>query len=129
VDGLIELGHGVEFYSRLSTARISDFGGGYRFGTFVQSRLQKSLSRRFDIAGEARWIRESVDAPGNLIPGVEWGTWATRDLRIGLGYSPRGFANPGSLLNSTAARGGAYLVISSKLSGIFDLMGSGRGGK
>ena len=29
------------------------------------------------------------------------------------------------LLNSTAARGGVYLVISSKLSGIFDLMGNG----
>jgi hypothetical protein len=129
IDGLIELGHGFESYSRLSMARVSEVAAGYRLGTFVQSRLQKSLSHRFDIAGEARWIRESVDAPGTLIPGVEWGTWATRDLRIGLGYSPRGFANPGSLLNSTAARGGAYLVVSSKLSGIFDLMGSGKEGK
>jgi len=125
IDGLIELGHGVESYSRLSMARVNEVAGGYRLGTFVQSRLQKSLSRRFDIAGEARWVRESVYAPGALIPGVEWGTWVTRDLRIGLGYSPRGFANPGSLLNSTAARGGVYLVISSKLSGIFDLMGTG----
>jgi len=104
-------------------ARVNEVAGGYRLGTFVQSRLQKSLSRRFDIAGEARWVREFVHAPGALIPAVEWGTWVTRDLRIGLGYSPRGFANPGSLLNSTAARGGAYLVISSKLSAIFDLMG------
>jgi uncharacterized repeat protein (TIGR01451 family) len=125
MDGLLELGHGVEFYSRLSMARVNEVTGGYRLGTFVQSRLQKSLSRRFDIAGEARWIRESVHAPAAWIPGVEWGTWITRDLRIGLGYSPRGFANPGSLLNSTAARGGAYLVISSKLAGIFDLMGAG----
>jgi len=125
VDGLIELGHGVEFYSRLSMAHVNEVAGGHRLGTFVQSRLQKSLSRRFDVAGEARWIRESAHAPGTLIPGVEWGTWVTRDLRIGLGYSPRGFANPGSLLNSTAARGGAYLVISSKLSGIFDLMVKG----
>jgi hypothetical protein len=125
IDGLLELGHGVELYSRLATVRVHEVAGGYRLGTFVQSRLQKSLSRRFDIAGEARWIRESVDAPARWVPGVEWGTWVTRDLRIGLGYSPSGFANPGSLLNSTAARGGAYLVISSKLSGIFDLMGAG----
>jgi hypothetical protein len=125
MDGLLGLGRGVEFYSRLSMARVSEVAGGYRLGTFVQSRLQKSLSRRFDIAGEARWIRESAHAPATWIPGVEWGTWVTRDLRIGLGYSPRGFANPGSLLNSTAARGGAYLVISSKLAGIFDLMSAG----
>jgi uncharacterized repeat protein (TIGR01451 family) len=127
MDGLVELGHGVEFYSRLSIARVREVAGVHRLGTFVQSRLQKSLSRRFDIAGEARWIRESVHSPGTLVPGVEWGTWVTRDLRIGLGYSPRGFSNPGSLLNSTAARGGAYLVVSSKLSGIFDLMGKGGG--
>jgi hypothetical protein len=127
MDGLIELGHGVEFYSRLSIARVHEVTGVHRLGTFVQSRLQKSLSRRFDIAGEARWVRESVHAPGTLVPGVEWGTWVTRDLRIGLGYSPRGFSNPGSLLNSTAARGGAYLVVSSKLSGIFDLIGKGGG--
>jgi hypothetical protein len=124
IDGLVELGHGVESYSRLSMSRFNE-DGGHRLATFVQSRLQKSLARRFDIAGEARWIRESVHAPGRLIPGVEWGTWVTRDLRVGLGYSPRGFANPGSLLNSTAARGGVYLVVSSKLSGIFDLMGNG----
>jgi hypothetical protein len=122
-DGLIQIGHGFEFYSRVAEARTSGLYGGSRLGTYLQGRLQKSLSHRFDVAGEARWIRESVIAKGALITGAEWGTWLTRDLRIGLGYSSRGFANPGALLNSTAARGGPYVVLSSKLSGIFDLMG------
>ena len=122
-DGLIQVGHGFEFYSRIAEARTSSFYGESRLGTYLQGRLQKSLSHRFDIAGEARWIRESVIAKGVLITGAEWGTWLTRDFRIGLGYSSRGFANPGALLNSTAARGGPYVVLSSQLSSIFDLMG------
>jgi len=123
VDGLIDMGHGLEFYSRLATARTPGLYGGSRLGTYLQGRLQKSLFHRFDIAGEARWIRESVMVRGALVTGVEWGTWLTQDFRIGLGYSSRGFANPGALLNSTAARGGPYIVISSRLSSIFDLMG------
>jgi hypothetical protein len=93
---------------------------------YLQGRLQKSLTKRFDIAGEARWIKESNLTSGALVAGVEWGTWVTRDLPVGLGYSPSGFANPGALLNSTAARGGAYLVVSSRLSSIFELMGEGK---
>ena len=30
------------------------------------------------------------------IYGLEFGTWLSKDLRIGLGYSSRGFANPGA---------------------------------
>jgi VCBS repeat-containing protein len=123
MDGLIEIHHGFEFYSRAAAARTPGIYGGSRVGTYLQGRLQKSLTRRFDIAGEARWVQESRIARGALITGLEWGTWLNRDLRIGLGYSPSGFANPGALLNSTAARGGLYMVISSRLSGIFDLMG------
>jgi hypothetical protein len=122
-DGLIQIAHGFEFYSRVAEARTPDLYGGSRLGTYLQGRLQKSLSRRFDIAGEARWIRESMIVRGALIMGAEWGTSITRNFRVGLGYSSRGFANPGALLNSTAARGGPYVVISSKLSSIFDLMG------
>jgi hypothetical protein len=123
MDGLIEIRHGFEFYSRVAAARTPGIYGGSRVGTYLQGRLQKSLTRRFDIAGEARWVQESKIVRGALITGLEWGTWLNRDFRIGLGYSPSGFANPGALLNSTAARGGVYMVISSRLSSIFDLMG------
>jgi uncharacterized repeat protein (TIGR01451 family) len=123
MDGLIEIRHGFEFYSRVAAARTPGIYGGSRVGTYLQGRLQKSLTHRFDIAGEVRWVQESKIVRGAWITGLEWGTWLNRDFRIGLGYSPSGFANPGALLNSTAARGGLYLVISSRLSGIFDLMG------
>jgi len=122
-DGLVDLGHGLNFYSRAAKSLVPGFSEGRRHATFFQGRLQQSLFRRFDIAGEARWIRESANVPGALVTGAEFGTWLTRDFRIGLGYSAQGFANPGALLNSTAARGGLYLVISSRLSSIFDLMG------
>jgi hypothetical protein len=123
MDGLIEIRHGFEFYSRVAAARTPGIYGGSRVGTYLQGRLQKSLTHRFDIAGEARWVQESKIVRGALITGLEWGTWLNRDFRVGVGYSPSGFANPGALLNSTAARGGLYMVISSRLSGIFDLMG------
>jgi hypothetical protein len=123
-DGLIDLRHGLELYSRLAIARTPGLYAGYRQATYLQGRLQQSLSSRFDIAAEARWIRESAHVSGTWVAGMEWGAWITQDLRIGLGYSPMPFSNPGSLLNSTAARGGAYLVISSRLSSIFDLMGA-----
>jgi hypothetical protein len=127
MDGLIEIRHGFEFYSRVAAARTPGiYGGsigGSKVGTYLQGRLQKSLTHRFDIAGEVRWVQESKIVRGAWITGLEWGTWLNRDFRIGLGYSPSGFANPGALLNSTAARGGLYMVISSRLSGIFDLMG------
>jgi hypothetical protein len=123
IDGLIEIRHGFEFYSRVAAARTPGIYGGSRVGAYLQGRLQKALTHRFDIAGDARWVQESKIVRGALITGLEWGTWLNRDFRVGLGYSPSGFANPGALLNSTAARGGLYLVISSRLSGIFDLMG------
>jgi hypothetical protein len=123
IDGLIEIRHGFEFYSRVAAARTPGIYGGSRVGTYLQGRLQKALTHRFDIAGDARWVQESKIVRGALITGLEWGTWLNRDFRVGLGYSPSGFANPGALLNSTAARGGLYMVISSRLSGIFDLMG------
>jgi len=125
-DGLVQIAQGLEFYSRVAVAQTPGFYGDSRLGKYVQGRLQKSLTKRFDIAGEARWVKESSLTSGALVTGVEWGTWVTRDLRVGLGYSPSGFANPGALLNSTAARGGAYLVVSSRLSSIFDLMGDGK---
>jgi len=117
------VGHGLEFYGRAAAARIPGLHGRSRQATYLQGRLQQSLFKRFDIAGETRWIQEASNISGTVITGVEWGTWLTRDFRVGLGYSPNGFANPGALLNSTAARGGTYLVISSRLSSIFDLIG------
>jgi hypothetical protein len=108
-------------------AMIPDSSGGRSTAELLQTRLQRSLTARFDIAGEARTIRESLAEPFHYVAAEELGVWLTRDLRVGFGHSSGGFMNPGSLLNSTASRGGYYLLISSRLSAMFDLMGnSGR---
>jgi uncharacterized repeat protein (TIGR01451 family) len=123
-DALLQVRRGLEFYTRVAPARTPAANGGTHQARYVQGRLQQSLFKRYDIAGEARWVQEAANISGNLVSAVEWGTWITRDLRVGLGYSPQGFNNPGALLNSTAARGGTYLVISSRLSAMFNLLGS-----
>ncbi len=123
-DGLWQIAPKTEFYARLGMALIPESSGGRRSATLLQGRLQQSLTRRFDVAGESRIIRESVIEPFRAVTAGEFGAWLTRDIRVGLGYSTRGYKNPGSLLNSTASRGGTYLVITSRLSALFDLMGT-----
>jgi hypothetical protein len=119
----MELTRSLEFYSRVTAARVPGQLGDRRNATLLQSRLQQCLSNRFDIAGEARWNRDKLNETGAVILASEWGTWITPEVRLGLGYSSRSLANAGPLMNATADRGGAYLVISSRLSSIFDLMG------
>jgi uncharacterized repeat protein (TIGR01451 family) len=121
-DGLLQLRPGLEFYSRAAAARVPTSSRDSRRALYWQGRLQQALLKRFDIAGETRWLRESANISSTLAMAVEWGTWVSRDFRVGLGYSPSAYDNPGALLNSTAARGGAYLVISSRLSSLFDLV-------
>src|SRR5206468_1274854 len=98
--------------------------GGRRMASLIQARVQQSLTRRFDIAGDSRLIRESLAEPYLGVTAGEFGAWLSRDIRVGVGYSSRGFRNPGSLLNSTASRGGYYLILTSRLSAIFELMGA-----
>lgn len=81
------------------------------------------MTRRLDIAAKVRFVKEAALGPRQTIGAVEFGAWLSRDFRVGVGYSSHGFSNPGSLLNSTASRGGTYLVLSSRLSSLFDLMG------
>ena len=110
---------------RIGAAFIPDSNGGRRSAALMQARIQQALTRRFDVALESRAIRESLAEPFRSVTAGEAGIWLSRDFRVGLGYSNRGYSNPGSLLNATASRGGYYLVLSSRLSAIFDLMGSG----
>jgi len=124
-DGLWQLTRTTDFYMRIGAALIPDSNGGRRSAALMQARIQQALTRRFDVALESRAIRESLAEPFRSVTAGEAGIWLSRDFRVGLGYSNRGYSNPGSLLNATASRGGYYMVLSSRLSAIFDLMGSG----
>lgn len=127
MDGYVLLRPGLESYTRWAAVRLPSTGGeSRRHATFFQTRLQQRVTRRFDIAAEVRLVKEAALAPRQTIGAVEFGAWVSRDVRVGIGYSSHGFSNPGSLLNSTASRGGTYLVISSRLSSLFDLMGGAR---
>lgn len=89
---------------------------------FVQTRLQRSLTRTFDVALEGR--RTSARGTATNVAAAEFGGWIGGQLRAAIGYSTAGFANPGSVLRSTSSRGGAYVVLSTSLFSRFDLMGS-----
>jgi len=116
-DGLLQLPAQFQLYGRLSSTRQSG-----RTSYLLQNRLQRPLFGRFDAAAEARWMRASTRDPGRLILAAEWGTWIAPELRAGIGYSSGAFSVPGSVLNATASRGGAYLILSTRLAALFDLM-------
>jgi hypothetical protein len=123
MDGLLQLPAQVELYGRLSAGRQpTDIPQVRETGYLAQGRIQRPLFWRFDAAGETRWIRESERDRGRTLFGLEWGTWVTPDLRVAAGWSSGPFAMPGSVLGTTASRGGSYLVISSTLSSLFELM-------
>jgi hypothetical protein len=125
-DGYVRLTPGLESYSRVSAVlRPTGEDQPRDVAWLVQSRLQQALGKRFDIAVEGRFVREIGMDDWKTIGAVEGGFWLSQSLRIGIGYSTRGFQDPGSLLNSTAARGGLYLALSSRLASLFDLMGGG----
>ena len=119
-DGYLRLAPGLESYSRIALFRTSSPAKMSELNRLVQVRLQRALTLGFDIAAEVRRV-ESSSAVTN-IGAIELGAWIGRPLRVGFGYSTDGFHNPGSLLRATASRGGPYLVFSSTLSSLFDLM-------
>jgi hypothetical protein len=118
-DGYVRIVHGLESYSRVAVIRAEHSADVARF---FQTRLQRSLTRGFDVAVEGR--RVYVGGQASNIVAVEGGWWLAKTLRVGAGYSSDGFANPGALLRSTASRGGPYLVFSTSLASLFDLMGT-----
>lgn len=93
----------------------------------TQERLQYRLSRRFDWAGELRFLMQPSSNTRRAIYGTELGFWALPDLRFGLGYNFNA-ANEPTHVSPLPARRGFYFTISSKLSNLFDLFGTSRSG-
>ncbi|HEV2862552.1 MAG TPA: hypothetical protein VGX48_16175 [Pyrinomonadaceae bacterium] len=91
----------------------------------TQGRAQYRLGRYFDVAGEGRWLAQPASATRRASFGSELGFWAMPDLRLGGGYNWTGAREPfGSGLQG--ARRGFYFTISSKLTNLFDLLGTPR---
>lgn len=126
-DGLIEVKPGLEVYAKLAL-RFSDNGGPelLRASTttfLVQGRVQKKVTEQIDVAIETRWLSQPVTGTSKQTVAAEVGYWVMRDLRVAAGYNFTKAHEP----NSDAVWGnkrGAYVTISSKLSRLFNLIGT-----
>ncbi|MDQ3806093.1 MAG: hypothetical protein M3416_19970, partial [Acidobacteriota bacterium] len=121
----------LELYGRLALrfgdnqtpelARVSTF-------TYMtQGRALYRFGRYFDVAGEARWLAQPSSSTHRASFGAELGYWVLADLRLGGGYNWVGVGEPfGGQLSP--GRRGFYFTLSSKLSNLFDLFGTGKPG-
>ncbi|HVF56314.1 MAG TPA: SdrD B-like domain-containing protein [Pyrinomonadaceae bacterium] len=128
-DGYWQLSKELELYGRfalkygdtgtLELARVSSL-------TYMtQGRIVYRMGRYFDTAGEARWLAQPSSATRRASFGTELGFWALPDLRLGGGYNWTGAREPlGGAVNT--GRRGFYFTLSSKLSNLFDLLGTPR---
>lgn len=94
----------------------------------TQGRVQYRLSRRFDLAGEARILMQPSSGTQRSVFGTELGFWVLPDLRVGGGYNFTRAGEPAGARSGLNARRGFYFTISSKLSNLFDLFGTSKQG-
>jgi hypothetical protein len=90
-------------------------------------RGQYRLSRRFDWAGEVRFMVQPSSGTQRSVYGTELGVWALPDLRFGLGYNFNAASEPAGA-SRIPSRRGFYFTVSSKLSNLFDLFGTSQNG-
>jgi fimbrial isopeptide formation D2 family protein/uncharacterized repeat protein (TIGR01451 family) len=89
----------------------------------TQGRLQYRLTRRFDWAGEVRYLFQPSTQTQRSVYGNEIGFWALPDLRVGGGYNLTLMGDP-TASSPLPTRRGFYFTVTSKLSKIFDLFGT-----
>ncbi len=93
-------------------------------GTYLaQGRVRITIQKRVDAALEARYMRQAFTSSSRTGTSAEAGFWVIPDVRFGIGYSFDDSRDP--LQRDLEGRAqGAYFTISTKLSRLFDLMGS-----
>jgi hypothetical protein len=128
-DGYWQLAKELELYGRFAL-KFSDTGRPdlarvSSLTYMTQGRVVYRMGRYFVTAGELRWLAQPSSATRRASFGTELGFWALPDLRLGGGYNWTGAREPvGGTL--TGARRGFYFTLSSKLSNLFDLLGTAR---
>ena len=89
----------------------------------VQGRAQVTIQRFVDAALESRYIREPSTHTSRRGTSAEAGFWPAPDFRVALGYSFDDTRDPFGR-DREGRDQGVYLTLSTKLSRLFDLMGS-----
>jgi hypothetical protein len=130
-DGYYQATRNVELYGRFALkfgdTSSQGFGRVSTLTYLTQGRAAYRLGRYVDVAGEGRWLAQPASRTARASFGSEVGFWVLPDLRLGGGYNWTGATEPGGV-GLAPARRGFYFTISSKLSNLFDLFGTGKSG-
>ncbi|HKE56264.1 MAG TPA: hypothetical protein VKB46_06175, partial [Pyrinomonadaceae bacterium] len=117
----------LELYGRLSLRLNAngqaDLPYASTFTYLTQARMQYRLTRRFDWAGEMRRLTQPSSGSSRSVYGSELGFWVLPDLRVGVGYNFSAIREPLGDAGLPSKRG-FYFTLTSKLSRLFDLMGT-----
>ena len=130
-DGYFQATKNLELYARLALRFSANGQADLPFVSTLtylsQARAQYRLSRRFDWAGEVRFMVQPSSGTQRSVYGTELGVWALPDLRFGLGYNFNAASEPPGATRIPSRRG-FYFTVSSKLSNLFDLFGTSQNG-
>jgi len=131
-DGYYQATPDVELYGRFALKFGDTSSQGLRrvstLTYMTQGRAVYRLGRYVDVAGEGRWLAQPASRTARASFGAEAGLWVLPDLRLGGGYNWTDASEPGTGVGLAPARRGFYFTISSKLSNLFDLFGTGKSG-
>jgi uncharacterized repeat protein (TIGR01451 family) len=127
-DGFVQATRYLEFYGKFALSdRTYNYTGASPLSTLTylwQGRTQAKISRRFDVAGEARLVYQPDTDIHQWTAGVEGGFWVMKDLRAGVGYSFRSADEIAANFLTVPAKQGVYFVLTSKMSNMFNLFKS-----
>ncbi|HYE65643.1 MAG TPA: hypothetical protein VD966_08670 [Pyrinomonadaceae bacterium] len=130
-DGYYQATKALELYGRLALRFSANGQPGLPYAStltyLAQARAQYRLTRRFDWAGEGRFLIQPSSGTQRSALGAELGFWALPDLRLGGGYNFT-FAGEPAGARLIPTRRGFYFTLSSKLSNLFDLFGTSPNG-
>ena len=130
-DGYFQATDRLELYGRLALRFGANGQAELPFVStmsyLTQARAQYRLTRRFDWAGEMRFLMQPSSKTRRTSYGTELGMWILPDMRVGVGYN-FAFAGEPAGAPQIGPRRGFYFTISSKLSNLFNLFGTEQNG-
>ncbi|MBV9241245.1 MAG: hypothetical protein JO314_04480, partial [Acidobacteria bacterium] len=130
MDGLFAVSRDLELYGKFAMRFNGDGSPTNAYVSnltyLIQSRIQQRLLDYFDIAAEGRWIVSPSSGTWRRSAGLEFGYWATPDIRLALGYNlnQSGWGGIGIPTDLRQFRSGFYFTLTTKLSKLFNLFGT-----